>query len=290
MSRCIAVVAAATLVQLAHADIFLIGNSLTNDSSPGHLPGASYHIDCGKSLQFIYDNPESPCVASSTLWPQALAEHQFDVLSVQPYTGTTLAQDVTVISTWMEQQPGATVLLHTGWPPLAAFEATVHGGWAAGPMVHNIEYFNAVCDELLLLDPDRTIIINDVLAVLDRVHHDTLAGIGPYSSLADLYRDPIHLTYSDGYYLAHNTMRRTLGLPFHDPNVRPTPEPSKQYIRAVITNCGGDLNRNEITDVFDLLLFLDDWFAGAVAADRDGNSLVDVFDLLAFLDVWFAPC
>ncbi len=48
-------------------------------------------------------------------------------------------------------------------------------------------------------------------------------------------------------------------------------------------------------DVFDLLAYLDLWFASAAAADIDGAQGVDVFDLLAFLDCWFpassgVPC
>jgi hypothetical protein len=48
-------------------------------------------------------------------------------------------------------------------------------------------------------------------------------------------------------------------------------------------------------DVFDLLAYLDGWFAGAGEADIDGAAGVDVFDLLFFLDCWFpasagGPC
>jgi hypothetical protein len=40
-------------------------------------------------------------------------------------------------------------------------------------------------------------------------------------------------------------------------------------------------------DVFDLLGYLDLWFAADAAAELDGTAGVDVFDLLAFLDCWF---
>jgi hypothetical protein len=48
-------------------------------------------------------------------------------------------------------------------------------------------------------------------------------------------------------------------------------------------------------DVFDLLAYLDRWFAGGVEADLDRGGGVDVFDLLAYLDCWFiasagVPC
>ena len=58
--------------------------------------------------------------------------------------------------------------------------------------------------------------------------------------------------------------------------------------------CEVDGNAAQV-DVFDLLSFLDLWFAGDTAADVDGTPGVDVFDLLVFLDCWFpasagAPC
>jgi hypothetical protein len=40
-------------------------------------------------------------------------------------------------------------------------------------------------------------------------------------------------------------------------------------------------------NVFDLLAYLDLWFAPDPAADIDEAAGVDVFDLLAFLDCWF---
>ena len=40
-------------------------------------------------------------------------------------------------------------------------------------------------------------------------------------------------------------------------------------------------------DVFDLLAYLDLWFAGDQSAELDGAAGVDVFDLLFFLDCWF---
>ncbi len=41
-------------------------------------------------------------------------------------------------------------------------------------------------------------------------------------------------------------------------------------------------------DVFDLLAYLDSWFAGEPDADLDGRAGVDVFDLLVYLDCWFS--
>lgn len=54
--------------------------------------------------------------------------------------------------------------------------------------------------------------------------------------------------------------------------------------------CDADLNGDHAVDVFDLLIFLDEWFAQDPYADLNNDNTVDVFDLLLFLDEWFAPC
>ncbi len=56
----------------------------------------------------------------------------------------------------------------------------------------------------------------------------------------------------------------------------------------VLPDCPADLNGDGEVDVFDLLAYLDDWFAGD--ADLNGDDVTDVFDLLAYLDGWFAGC
>ena len=88
--------------------VYLIGNSLTWDTVPGKLDGnVQWHVDCGKSLPFIFENPGKPCVKSSKLWTKALKEKQYDILSIQSHYGTTLKNDVETISKWMAMQPAA---------------------------------------------------------------------------------------------------------------------------------------------------------------------------------------
>src|SRR5690606_34946350 len=56
--------------------------------------------------------------------------------------------------------------------------------------------------------------------------------------------------------------------------------------------CAADLDGTGGVDVFDLLAYLDLWFAADVAAERTGDdpAVIDVFDLLVYLDAWFAGC
>ena len=96
--------------------VFLIGNSLTWDTVPSKLDGdVQWHVDCGKSLPWMHDNPEKPCVKSSTLWPAALKDKQYDIVSVQTHYGATLEEDAETISKWMTLQPKAIFVIHTGW-------------------------------------------------------------------------------------------------------------------------------------------------------------------------------
>ena len=84
---------------------YLIGNSLTWDTVPQQLDGdTQWHVDCGVSLPYIHANPAKPCVKQSTIWPKALRDKQYDVVSVQPHSGSTLSQDVETISDWMKLQ------------------------------------------------------------------------------------------------------------------------------------------------------------------------------------------
>jgi hypothetical protein len=57
-----------------------------------------------------------------------------------------------------------------------------------------------------------------------------------------------------------------------------------------VPDCLADWNASDDVDVFDLLAYLDDWFAGSVEAELDGSAGVDVFDLLSYLDLWFVGC
>ena len=97
--------------------IYTIGNSLTWDTRPYDLDGTvGYHIGCSKNLQKIYDDPSnSYCVTPNMgTWDIAFSQNQFDYVTVQPHPGTTLEQDLTIIDRWMQAQPSATFIIHTG--------------------------------------------------------------------------------------------------------------------------------------------------------------------------------
>lgn len=210
--------------------IFLIGNSLTWDTLPGLLDGdVQWHVDCGKNLKYIHDHPNSPCVKTSTLWPQAFQSKQYDLLSVQPHFGTSLAEDVKVISAWLEQQPSATLVLHTGWTRSAEFEATYHAGNADEQMTHSPEYFSSLKEKLLEHHPGLTIRSTSAIDLLDEIYHDIQQQNAPFKSFDELYRDSIHMTTQAGRFVMHNLMRIALGQPLSDQGFQLEP-PQKEYL------------------------------------------------------------
>ncbi len=195
--------------------IYLVGNSLTWDTVPALLSGeVQWHVDCGRSLQQIYDRPASPCVATSKVWTTVLPSTQLDYLVVQPHYGTQLKQDLDVITRWYETQATATLVLHTGWAKQAELEKEFQGGLAsdplATPMIHCPEYFTHLRAELAKRFPNRNIRSTCVIQTLRSIVDDIGKGQAPLEKISTLYRDAIHFDVQIGRYLAHNLMRKAL--------------------------------------------------------------------------------
>jgi hypothetical protein len=193
---------------------FLIGNSLTWDTVPNRMGDrVQWHVDCGVPLTAIFANPDKPCVKESRIWPEALRDERYDVVSVQPHYGTTLAQDVEVIDRWMKMQPAAVFVIHSGW----AYHEKRADEFASysqpAQMTHSPGYLRAVVGELRRLHPTRELRQTFAQNLLAVIADDIAAGRAPIQNVAELYRDGIHLTHSHGKYLAHNAMRHALGLP-----------------------------------------------------------------------------
>lgn len=191
---------------------YLIGNSLTWDTVPARLAGdVQWHVDCGVNLPFIQANPDKPCVKDSTLWPQALRDKQYDVVSVQPHYGSTLAQDVAAISAWMKMQPTAVFVIHSGWAKQVQRADEFASYAAPTQMEHSPGYLRALVAELRQLHPGREIRQTFAQNLLAQVAADIAAKQAPLAKVEELYRDEIHLTHEAGKYLMHNAMRRALG-------------------------------------------------------------------------------
>lgn len=208
--------------------ILMIGNSLTWDTRPSLLDGkVHWHVDCGKSLKFIRDNPAAPCVKSSSLWPEAMTQTQYDIICVQPHYGTTLKEDVAVISEWVSQQEKAVFIIHTGWAKHEFFENERTDTDPAGLLTHSNAYFNALLNQLRTNFPRRTFGCTRAMTFLFQISDDIKAGTAPFEHLSDLYRDAIHMKTDTGRYLMHNAVRIAFnqpisgtGLPKLTPNVQ----------------------------------------------------------------------
>ncbi len=194
--------------------ILLIGNSLTWDTIPSRLEEAvHWHVDCGKPLTYIYANPENPCVQTSRLWPTAMRTVQYDLISVQPHYGTTLEEDLEIISRWVKMQPRAVFVIHTGWARHANFAEEAADTDPAGPLTHSDTYFDALLKKLRERHPDREFRSSRAMNLLFQIQADIENGTAPLEQLSDLYRDAIHMHTGPGRYLMHNQMRKTLGQP-----------------------------------------------------------------------------
>lgn len=225
---------------------YLIGNSLTWDAAPSQLEGyVRWHVDCGKSLPFLQAHPERPCVTSSRVWPEALTTAQYDVISVQPHYGSTLAEDVEVISEWVRMQPRAVFVIHTGWARHRDLEAEWADADAAGPLTHSPAYFTALLAELRRRFPDREFRRTVCQDLLHRIHEDIAAGRAPWKQLSELYRDDIHLTLGPGRYLMHNALRAALGQPRSAAGFPDLDPEQKAYLDALLAEAAEWAERAE---------------------------------------------
>lgn len=190
---------------------FLIGNSLTWDTVPSKLDGdVQWHVDCGKNLAYIYENPEMPCVKSSTLWPKALNEKQYDLISVQSHYGTTLDEEAAVISEWVWIQPKATFVIHTGWARSESRAVEYAAEEATGKMQHCRAYIDALLTKLRELHPDRKFHQTHAQELLAKLAADIEANVAPFEKVEEIYRDAIHMNVVAGRYLMHNAMRHAM--------------------------------------------------------------------------------
>ena len=215
---------------------YLIGNSLTWDTVPSLLDGdVQWHVDCGKSLPYIFAHPEKPCVKNSTLWPQALKEKQYDLISVQAHYGSTLAEDADVISKWVEMQPEATFIIHTGWARSATREKEYANKNRSGKMQHSPVYINSLLAELKKRYPNRKFKQTYAINLLEKVDSDIKNNKAPLNQISDLYRDAIHMKHESGRYLMHNAMRHAMGQPRSDKGYEKIDPKMKQYLNQVLT-------------------------------------------------------
>ena len=222
--------------QSAEKRRYLIGNSLTWDTIPSRLDGkVEWHVDCGKSLPYIKENPKAPCVKSSTLWPTALKQNQYDLISVQPHYGSTIKNDVETISEWVKMQPQATFVIHTGWAKHALRKEEYESFTNPHKMMHNITYIRKLQSELLKRNKGLKLKQTYAQFLLQTVQEDIDLKNCPVEKLTDLYRDAIHMTTTHGRYLMHNAMRHALEQPFSAEGFKELDPRVKTYLDELLS-------------------------------------------------------
>lgn len=215
----------------AQTKTYLIGNSLTWDTVPSKLDATvHWHVDCGKSLKYIFEHPEKPCVASSKLWPTALKNEKYDLVSVQPHYGTTLEEDLAVISKWIKLQPQAVFIIHTGWAKSASLMDEFANNDSGGKLNHSAAYFDELLSQLRTKHPQTEFRTTHAMRLLVELKKEIAAGNAPLTSIEDIYRDAIHMTTTAGRYMMHNAMRETFGQPRATQSFPDVPE----ELRAVL--------------------------------------------------------
>lgn len=214
---------------------YLIGNSLTQDTVPSRLDGdVQWHVDCGKSLPYIFENPQKPCVENSTLWPEALKEKQYDLISVQVHYGSTLETDAAVISEFLKLQPKAVFVIHSGWARSKSRVEEYSAQSGQGPMKHSPAYIEALLERLTALHPGREFRQTHAQDLLARIDSDIEAGNAPFGRIEDLYRDDIHMNVVSGRYLMHNAMRYALGQGRSVEGFEAISSPVKAYLDRIL--------------------------------------------------------
>ncbi len=216
---------------------YLIGNSLTQDTVPSRLDGdVQWHVDCGKSLPYIFENPQKPCVENSTLWPRALKEKQYDLVSVQVHYGSTLETDAAVISEFLRLQTKAVFVIHSGWARARSRAEEYSSSSGGGAMKHSPAYIEALLGKLKELHPGREFRQTHTQDLLASIAMDIENGKAPFSRIDDLYRDDIHMNVVTGRYLMHNAMRHALGQDRSVEGFETIPSSVKAYLDRILDN------------------------------------------------------
>lgn len=101
-------------------------------------------------------------------------------------------------------------------------------------MTHSPHYLRALASELRRLFPGREVRQTLAQNLLAQIAVDIDAGRAPIKSVAELYRDPIHMTHDHGKYLMHNAMRRALGQPLSAAGFENLNSEVKQYLDGLL--------------------------------------------------------
>lgn len=268
-----------------------IGNSLTNDTVmflyANEFELRDDSIRAGSNLSQINDDPEQR-------WPGLIENNDYDFLAVQPFQGTTIGVDVSLISNWMTLEPNAVVIIHPAWNGHIRF-ASDYIDPQFEVMRPSPAYIDELRSRLLVLHPSREIRLTRTHDILFSIHLDIENGAAPFEQLSDLYRDGLHMSLSGGRYMAHNAMMTALGRGIRTEVLETsfTTNPSdevKDYINQKILDAHGivlgDCNQDGVVNFFDISPFIGFLSEGYLQqADLNLDRSVDFLDISPFIRV-----
>lgn len=279
-----------------------IGNSLTFDSQPEAMEAfaasrgldhqVGYHIRSSSSLRNILDNPTDVSVEPNEFgtYTQALPNNAWDIVTLQLHNSNsplaTLGQDVESILSLInltQSNPAnanTNFYIYQTWPQLSS--TSYQDQWN-GPSPDNVntpmsrrrEYFNNLI-ERVRAETDANVYmipVGEVLYELDvRMRAREIPGL---SSVNQLYRDGLHLTYGAGRFVAGATTFATIlgqyptGLDIPADFYGGPTAPSEAQKTAILET---------IRDVLDKHLYSGVEMPPPLRADFDGNLVVDEAD------------
>ena len=182
------------------------------------------HIDASRTMERIYNDPDGydELVGSYGTWPTALADHQWDAITLQPHQTSTLTNDVTQFGKFItaaKANPaytGTTFYVLQTWPyqfdwPYSDYWAGASPDLDSTPTEKRGEYFDHLVHRLRVAYPAEDIRMIPVGEVFNELHLKFLAGTLPdVSNFAAMLRDPRHLDWTTGQYAASLTVYSTM--------------------------------------------------------------------------------
>jgi len=211
-------------------NVYGVGNSLTFDMrSTGGLEILSvqanvskpinydYHILCGQSLTAILNNPGDTCVPSSNFgqYSQAFATVKLDVVTLQPFYGNTIREEVQSAKAMVQQLRMNPLNLDTRILVFAAWNRQDDGDFLQvwnrtdlnvdSTFVPSAQAYDIFLSELRTTVPDAELLpVGHVFASIARQIQSNSTAVGEIDEVADLYRDNIHASNA-GRYIASIT-------------------------------------------------------------------------------------
>ncbi|MGF1451027.1 MAG: hypothetical protein ACFB21_03005 [Opitutales bacterium] len=208
--------------------IYMIGNSHTADSEvrrglpdllaqAGFSPTLAHHIRCGWSLHEIATDPSNTCIDPVPEFgdlTQALVNHDWDVITIQPHDGGTIAEELAGLEAVLNFLPADAqprVFLYVNWPMVdwpeervgkhrasVPFETQWNAPLSAtsDPTLQSYRFFFWFYQQMRAADiPASEISYIPIGCVLAELYQRIDAGAFPGLSDPDiLYRDGLHMS------------------------------------------------------------------------------------------------